>query len=254
MVKDFIDSIRVSLYSRVTSPLSGAFLVSWAAWNHRLLIVLVSGETPREKFRFIDSVLYPNVWWWGLLGFLCPLATAAFLIFLYPLPAKFVFGYSRRQQRDLKKLRQEIEDETPLTLEQSIEIKREMYRIQGEHASALAKRDSEFERQKELIDFLESTLAAKRESEQPRSPEPIVSNELQEEHLAILKQIAKYGGEVHEGAVLSNAAMGEMKAKWFIQDLQERGLVDQYQDREQDTILVIQQGGRKTLIDLDLID
>lgn len=116
-------SVKAVLYDRISSPLLGTFAVSWVLWNHRFITVLLSNMEPIEKFKVVDTVLY-STWdslLWKMAAF--PLLTTALFIFLYPYPARFVFEFTRKHQKRLKEIRQRIDDETPLTVEESREIR-----------------------------------------------------------------------------------------------------------------------------------
>ena len=54
-------SVKAVLYDRISSPLLGTFAVSWVLWNHRFITVLLSNMEPIEKFKVVDTVLYPHL-------------------------------------------------------------------------------------------------------------------------------------------------------------------------------------------------
>ena len=60
MIRDTIDSIKASLYERAASPFLSAFGLSWVVVNYRLILLLISDLKPKEKFDYIDTVLYPD--------------------------------------------------------------------------------------------------------------------------------------------------------------------------------------------------
>ena len=133
MLEDAWKSIRAALYERTASPLFGAILGSWLVWNHRMILVLFSDESIRWKFNYIDNELYGDLkitFWLLILG---PLLTASFFLFLYPYPARWVYQIWRHNQMKLKKVRQKIEDDTPLTMEESRKLRRQMTRLRDEY-------------------------------------------------------------------------------------------------------------------------
>lgn len=156
MFDELSKSIKASLYDRTVSPLFGAFAVSWAVWNYRLLLVILAAEPVTKKFRIIDETLYPSIY--AKFGFLLmgPLITAVIFLFVYPYPAKFVYRFWRTQKRDLRSIRQKIEDETLLSVEESREIRRQLVDIQLDHEKELNLKRGE-------IDTLRSALAENQE-------------------------------------------------------------------------------------------
>jgi hypothetical protein len=118
MLDDLTKEIKAQLYERVKSPLFGAFALSWVAWNYRALLAVLSKMSVQETVAYIDG-LYPSAW--EKLGycFCGPLFTAVLFLLAYPYPARWMYGYWATQHKKLKKVQQDIEDETPLTQEEA---------------------------------------------------------------------------------------------------------------------------------------
>jgi len=130
---DLVKSFKAQLYDRVSSPLLSSFVLAWIVWNHRLFMVLLSSDLKIfEKFIYVDSILYPT--WREIAGpgFIWPLMSALALLFLYPIPGRWVYEYVRKEQRELKRIQQRIDDETPLTVESARALRTEMRLIQEE--------------------------------------------------------------------------------------------------------------------------
>ena len=151
MIDDFIKSIKASLYDRTSSPLFGAFAISWLIWNHRVVITVLSSMEVEEKFAFIDQQLYPE--FWGSVGLLVgyPLLTSLLFIFAYPYPARWVYRFWRKRHKELREVRLEIDNETLLTLEESRSIRRRLTDVQEEHEKELRARAEELERVREVL-------------------------------------------------------------------------------------------------------
>lgn len=151
MIDDIVKSVKASLYDRTASPLFGAMALSWLAWNHRMFFVLFSGMKTADKFSYIDTVLYGDLRTKVLLLAAGPVITAAAALFAYPYPARWVFKFWRNRQRELKQIRQEIEDATPLTVEESKQIRRQVIEIQLDYEKQLSQRGDEIARLKQLL-------------------------------------------------------------------------------------------------------
>jgi hypothetical protein len=130
MLSDLAKTVKAQLYERVSSPLLGAFAISWVAWNYRFIFVLISSMPVAERFAYIDSNIFDSYQNIFLHGTLYPLLTTLSLIFIYPVPAKFVYEYWRKRQRELKEIQQRIDDETPLTREEARELRHETLKCQ----------------------------------------------------------------------------------------------------------------------------
>ena len=101
MFEEISKSIKAELYERVSSPLFGAFSFSWMLWNWKFLLVLISGMKAVEKIKYIDGTLYHGWFQPIFFLFLAPLISAAIFIYLYPIPAKYVFRYTKEEQKKL---------------------------------------------------------------------------------------------------------------------------------------------------------
>lgn len=167
MLDEFSKSLKASLYDRMVSPLFGAFLISWCLWNYRFVLVLFSSMKIDKKFTYIDQILYPHQFPYSLYEFfplfVGPLLAAILFIILYPYPAKWVYRYARTRQKELKEIRQKIEDETPLTIEEAQKIRKNHLLAQMEFQKDLDQKESEITRLKKLVADGQEQYSALRE-------------------------------------------------------------------------------------------
>jgi hypothetical protein len=117
-LKEIGNDLRTQFRERLSSPLIGSFAISWLIWNYRLLAVLFSNLSVVERFKYIDTVLYPTPWSTWISKLIGPLACALAYIFIYPYPAKAINGFWLRRENERKKQRDEIEGAALLTKEE----------------------------------------------------------------------------------------------------------------------------------------
>ena len=160
MLDDLVKSVKAQLYDRVSSPLLASFALSWAAWNYRFILTVIASMPAPDKFSFIDSQIFPTSMDVLLRGGIYPLLTASTLIFLYPIPAKYVYRYWRQCQKELKEVQQKIDDETPLTREEARQLRREALSLSIEYDKVLQDKSAETMRLKQLIDELQNQKSA----------------------------------------------------------------------------------------------
>jgi len=129
MIGDAITSIKATLYDRASSPLFGAFVLAWCIWNYRVIAILFSGEDINIQFAAIDHrfalLIVPYInFELGLIlhGLLIPMGIALFYIFLYPRLSIPVYERSLEDQKELRRLKQEKEDNELLSVEESREF------------------------------------------------------------------------------------------------------------------------------------
>lgn len=158
MFEDVTKSIKSSLYDRVSSPLFGAFTLSWGIWNYKLLLALLSSMDVQNKIKYIETILYPDYQTLLLIGFAYPLVASVLFIFIYPIPARFIYQYWHSQQIHLKTIKQNIEDEIPITIEESRDIRREILNLESQYDAELNRRSAENDRLRELVRDTENEL------------------------------------------------------------------------------------------------
>ncbi len=168
---DVVKSIKAHLYDRVVSPLFGAFLISWAIWNYRIIFVLLSSEVIPYKFNYIDEYYSSMIYFGGLsiskcwaVGIAAPLLSALSYIYLYPFFALPVYKFSLSRQKKLADTKNEIEGATLLTLEKSRKIIQDAKRMQVLYDKKIDEVEEEIERLKGIISDQEKEISALREN------------------------------------------------------------------------------------------
>ncbi|MCP1339265.1 hypothetical protein NJR55_06620 [Idiomarina sp. M1R2S28] len=178
MIDDLSRSIRANLYERITNPLLGAAAVAWVFWNYKLILILLSSITPAEKITFIEGVLYPS-WYWSLLYLIAlPLISSMVFLYAYPIPAKYVYRYTRTQLKELKRIKLEVEDETPASQEEHIQLRRKVNELENRYYSDLTERDSEIARLQGLIANQKQTSSTPSSVRPRKETESVVENKI----------------------------------------------------------------------------
>jgi hypothetical protein len=148
LIEDIVTTIKAQLYERVASPLMGAFIFSWFAWNYKFLLILFSDEEVIEKFRIINEILYVDYKTTLLYGVLFPIITTLIYLFLYPYPARFVYQFTRNRQKEISDIKKKIEEESLLTVKESQVLRRQLGSLEEEYQKIIAKKDGEIENMK----------------------------------------------------------------------------------------------------------
>lgn len=152
MIEELTKSIKADLYERVASPLFGAFSISWIIWNWKFLLALTSSLKLEEKINFIDGTLYHGWVQPFTTLFLAPLVSAVVFIFLYPIPAKYVFKHVKEVQKDLKVIKVNVEENTPLSQVEHNKLRQKVAALESSYYAELAKKDAEIERLMALLE------------------------------------------------------------------------------------------------------
>lgn len=123
LAEDLVEGTKTQIVERLSSPLLGSFVIAWSGWNYRFFVILFSDASVSKTFEMIDQIAFAS--WWAYLGhgLLFPLLTALAYVFFYPHPANYVYGYTLKRKRASNALRQSIEEETLLSIEESRSIR-----------------------------------------------------------------------------------------------------------------------------------
>jgi hypothetical protein len=256
---EYIQSIKAHLYDRAVSPLFGTFVASWAAWNYQFLLVLFSSMEATEKLSYISAALYPTLDAKLTTGALYPLLTTVVFIFGYPLAAKPVYRYVRKQQQALLAIKRAIEDETPLTVQESRKLRQSALAKEREFETQLHERETLIQALKETITHLEN--------EEPASPSPSKSGDLARKE-PVQPSFENQDQEIFELQMRILACLGEwpnrsmvrirehlakdidrVTAEYALGELQNNGLAELAgTDAQGDQTFRITQRGREKLI------
>ncbi|MBH1404543.1 hypothetical protein I5U28_03205 [Stenotrophomonas maltophilia] len=136
--KDLAATVKDAWVDRLSSPLVGAFALSWLAVNYKLFFVLFSGEPYADNFVYIAQNLYPNWMWVVGKSVVGPLVLAAFYIFVVPIPGEFVYDWTLTRKQRLARIAKKVEGATLLTKEQSSEILENAARLNAQAEKAMA--------------------------------------------------------------------------------------------------------------------
>jgi hypothetical protein len=263
---DLIKSLKAQLYDRVASPLLSSFLISWAVWNHRIFVVMTSSDLKlQQKFTYADEVLYPHFYEVAFKGFIWPLLSALALLFIYPIPGRWVYQYVRKEQKRLKEIQQKIDDETPITQEDAKELRAAIRKADAEFQKEIAERDKlivrlreEIEKQdaKSTIDNENSTINepaqdTEDEVESLVDPATLNSPSLEADQLKLLRLITEAESGLVKEAAISAGGETRVIAQYNLDQLLRLGLVKLIKGNRELARYIGTAAGRATLVKLD---
>lgn len=245
MIDEIVKSAKVQLSERIASPLIGSFVISWCLWNYKFLVILFSTASVAQTFALIDTIVFPTSWSLFLNGALLPAATAFAYIFIYPYPAKFVYEFTRRRQKDINEVRQRIEDETLLTIEESRRIRAEVLQTEKAHQEIVDRLNSEISRLK--------TEMTNEQIVPPPTPTNSGNSSNQAvtpTQLALLKLLEKAGGKLAEDDLIRSSKESRVKTEFDLGELVKLELINKRLDMRTGVYMyAFLHEGRRILLD-----
>lgn len=256
---DILKSIKAYLYDRSSSPLFGAFVLSWSAWNYKFIVTLFSSEPPMTKFEIVGQV-FSHVdiellrWLPGTLlnGFLVPAAMAYAYIYWYPFLAKPVYEYSLKKQKELRELKQATEDNRLLSVEESRELHRRLATLQSNFDEETTRYERELSNLRKVIAESESRETEKNAKSKPINLAALGSKELGENEEAILKEFAGRSDDENVSDRMVHANVGGQidVVRVYLDDLASEGFIRHAGTHTQSKakLYTLQPKGRKYLV------
>lgn len=121
--KDIWNSLRLSVIDRLGNPLLGSFCIAWAAWNFRILVIVLGSGDWKPKLDYIDKVLMRSQSDWLVHGYLIPLAFAIAWIFVLPYVFRRVLVFHREQAATTAKAVMIAEGKQPIGAEEANKLR-----------------------------------------------------------------------------------------------------------------------------------
>lgn len=245
MLDELIKSAKEQVAERLASPILGSFLISWCLWNYKFLVILFSAATVTKTFELINTVAFPSTRITVLYGLVLPALTATAYIFIYPYPAKFVYGFTRRRQKEIAELRRKIEDETPLTIEESRKLRTDALQSEYRHKEELDRLNAELTRTKEQLEKLASTSL-------PSAKEvpPPIQITLESSQVELMKNLEKIGGKATQSHVLSISGLPKVKTEYDLGELERLKLLHKdYSQIQKDYTYEFTHDGRRVVLE-----
>lgn len=244
-MEDLFSSIKQVISERLASPLVGSFVVAWILWNYRFLVILLSDASVTQTFKMIESIAFPNTWTLVFRGVFLPLTAALLYVFAYPYPARFVYAFTLKQKMAGNKLKQQIEEETLLSLKESRRIRGEYAQLDRKNQETIDRLNSEISR---LSDALEQTQEPPKDGNNVnlREDPPV---EIKRSQLKLLKLLETLGGRAGEGHFKNKSTESKTRTEFDIGELKRLGLISEESDSDGDIDYVFTHEGRGVLLD-----
>jgi predicted transcriptional regulator len=228
---------------RLSSPLLGAFSISWCVWNWKFLVILFSNNSATTTFELVEKIAFPDLSSVLLRGLFLPLLTSLAYVFVYPYPARYVYRFTLNRQREINQIKQRIAEETPLTVEESRKLRAEYVENELRHTETIQRLNDEIAR----LNLLVETQDKKDRSVSPLSKAERIYDKLEPTQLALLRLLEKKGGQSLENELIELAARTRVKTEFDLGELERRKLLTRSYSR-QGTVVKFTHEGRGVLL------
>jgi len=136
MLSEIQNSIKAKLYDFTYTPFLSSVIIAWIVLNHKYLLIYFGNSKTSEKIALLEKYDFSchipkiDITVPYCMNVVLPILFGLFYVFIYPLLAKVFYQYTLNRTKQLKEIKQKIEDETPLTREEARHIIKEYKKLQ----------------------------------------------------------------------------------------------------------------------------
>lgn len=132
MLKELQDSVKARLYDFQSTPFLASVIISWILINHKYLLIYFSNDSLKDKITMLND--YDFSFWICSCAYnvFFPILFGLFYVFVYPKINKYFYDFTLQKRKELKKIKQKIEDETPLSQKEANELMQTNFTLQDE--------------------------------------------------------------------------------------------------------------------------
>lgn len=143
MLSELNNSVKAKLFDFTYTPFMSSLFISWIVLNHKYLLIYYSTSDIDKKLIKLNEydfsfILFeqniPNA-----MNFYFPIFFGLFYVFIYPYASKMFYEFTLNKTKDLKRIKQQIHDKTPILQEEAQLIYSEIDRLKKERDDALEK-------------------------------------------------------------------------------------------------------------------
>lgn len=166
---------------------------------------------------------------------------------MYPYPAKFVYGFTRRRQREILELRRRIEDETPLTIEDSRRLRAELRQADQKHRDELDQLAQELARAREQLEKTQPQPPSVSPQTQPR---PEIRPRITPSQRELLLRLERAGGKATHSTLVTKGGQAKVQAEFDLGEMERLKLLKKdYDQGEHDYTYEFTHEGRRFVLE-----
>ena len=129
--KEFSNSLKAKMYDFTYTPFMSSMVIAWIILNHKYLLIFLSKYSLDKKLTMLNKYDFSyHFYSWDIPYFyniIAPILFGLFYTFIYPWFSKIFYSYTLSRRKKLKEIKTDIEDQTPITLEEAKVLKKENY-------------------------------------------------------------------------------------------------------------------------------
>ena len=130
-MKEFSKSMKAKMYDFTYTPFMSSMVIAWIILNHKYILIYMASYDLNKKLDLLKnydfSLHTPLLNIPYSYNIFLPILFGLFYTFLYPKASKVFYDYTLKRNKELKKLKQKSEEDTPILKEEAIALRKENY-------------------------------------------------------------------------------------------------------------------------------
>ena len=131
-VKEFSKSMKAKMYDFTYTPFMSSMVIAWIVLNHKYILIYMASFDLDKKLQLLkdyDFSLFNIPYAYNIF---IPILFGLFYTYLYPMISKKFYQYTLNRTKELKTIKKDIEDKTPITEEEAKEYKEQFILMSAE--------------------------------------------------------------------------------------------------------------------------
>ena len=131
-VKEFSKSMKAKMYDFTYTPFMSSMVIAWVVLNHKYILIYIASYDLDKKLELLKNYDFEL---WGfpyMYNIILPIGFGLFYTFLYPKISKYFYQYTLNRTKELKTIKKDIEDKTPITEEEAKEYREQFILMSAE--------------------------------------------------------------------------------------------------------------------------
>ena len=131
-VKEFSKSMKAKMYDFTYTPFMSSMVIAWIILNHKYILIYMSSAKLDEKLNHLKAydfslwdIPYTN-------NIILAIVFGLFYTYAYPIISKKFYQYTLNRTKELKTIKKDIEDKTPITEEEAKEYREQFILMSAE--------------------------------------------------------------------------------------------------------------------------
>ena len=131
-VKEFSKSMKAKMYDFTYTPFMSSMVISWIVLNHKYILIYMASFDLDKKLKLLEDYNFSVFSIPYAYNIFLPILFGLLYTYAYPWISKYFYQYTLNRTKELKTIKKDIEDKTPITEEEAREYREQFILMSAE--------------------------------------------------------------------------------------------------------------------------